>query len=156
MTLSFSSTYWTSDNRVLDFGQIGYEYDTGLAKIGDGESAWNSLAYLDPPTEYTPTTGTNTYVATFAMPGIKAYFTGMRVRLKITNGNTGASTLNVNGFGAKDMVSGVGTPLVAGDLDAGALIEAVYDGVRFQVEVGASGSSGMTQPQVLKLVSLRG
>ena len=36
---------WTSANPVLASGEIGYETDTGLLKIGDGTTAWTSLAY---------------------------------------------------------------------------------------------------------------
>lgn len=36
---------WTSLNPVLAAGEIGYETDTGLFKIGDGVTAWNSLSY---------------------------------------------------------------------------------------------------------------
>lgn len=36
---------WTTDNPTLLVGEIGYESDTGLLKIGDGVTAWNSLGY---------------------------------------------------------------------------------------------------------------
>ena len=36
---------WTSANPVLAAGEFGYETDTGKAKIGNGSTAWNSLAY---------------------------------------------------------------------------------------------------------------
>lgn len=35
---------WASDNTVLLLGEIGYETDTGFYKIGDGSTAWNSIA----------------------------------------------------------------------------------------------------------------
>lgn len=38
---------WTSKNPVLLEGEPGYETDTGLLKIGDGETAWNELDYLE-------------------------------------------------------------------------------------------------------------
>lgn len=37
---------WTSVNPTLAQGEIGLETDTGFEKIGDGTTAWNSLAYL--------------------------------------------------------------------------------------------------------------
>lgn len=37
---------WTSAATVLEAGEIGYETDTGKMKIGDGSTAWASLAYL--------------------------------------------------------------------------------------------------------------
>lgn len=39
---------WTSANTVLSSGEMGYETDTGFMKIGDGATAWSSLAYFTP------------------------------------------------------------------------------------------------------------
>lgn len=36
---------WTTANPVLAAGETGWETDTGLFKIGDGSTAYNSLAY---------------------------------------------------------------------------------------------------------------
>ncbi len=36
---------WASANPILRAGEPGYETDTGKYKIGDGVTAWNSLAY---------------------------------------------------------------------------------------------------------------
>jgi hypothetical protein len=36
---------WTSNNPVLEAGQMGYETDTLKHKFGDGSTAWASLAY---------------------------------------------------------------------------------------------------------------
>lgn len=36
---------WTSNNPVLEAGQIGYETDTRRFKFGNGSTAWNSLSY---------------------------------------------------------------------------------------------------------------
>ena len=37
---------WISANTILSNGELGYETDTQKAKIGDGTTAWNSLAYF--------------------------------------------------------------------------------------------------------------
>ena len=37
---------WTSAGTVLLEGELGYETDTGYAKLGDGSTAWGSLSYL--------------------------------------------------------------------------------------------------------------
>ncbi len=39
---------WTSNNPTLLAGEVGFETDTKRAKLGDGATAWNSLAYIDP------------------------------------------------------------------------------------------------------------
>ena len=36
---------WTSNNPTLATGEIGYETDTAKFKIGNGSTAWTSLAY---------------------------------------------------------------------------------------------------------------
>jgi len=36
----------TATNPVIAAGQIVYETDTGKMKIGDGTTAWSSLAYV--------------------------------------------------------------------------------------------------------------
>lgn len=40
---------WTAAGPTLLAGEIGYETDTGKIKIGDGATAWASLAYLPIP-----------------------------------------------------------------------------------------------------------
>ena len=40
---------WTAANPILLSGEIGYETDTKKFKIGNGSTAWNSLAYLPIP-----------------------------------------------------------------------------------------------------------
>jgi hypothetical protein len=36
---------WSSVNPVMASGELGFETDTGVLKIGDGSTAWNSLTY---------------------------------------------------------------------------------------------------------------
>ena len=36
---------WTSNNPTLAAGEFGWESDTSKYKIGNGSTAWNSLAY---------------------------------------------------------------------------------------------------------------
>lgn len=37
---------WTTNNPTLLAGELGYETDTGKWKVGDGSTAWTSLAYI--------------------------------------------------------------------------------------------------------------
>lgn len=39
------SSVWTSNNPVLEEGQLGFETDTLLYKLGDGVTQWNGLPY---------------------------------------------------------------------------------------------------------------
>ena len=40
-----TASSWTSANTVLAAGEIGFESDTKKMKVGDGSTAWTSLAY---------------------------------------------------------------------------------------------------------------
>lgn len=40
-----TASQWTSANPTLMEGELGYETDTGLYKIGNGSSAWSALSY---------------------------------------------------------------------------------------------------------------
>jgi hypothetical protein len=42
-----TAAQWTSENPTLSDGEFGFERDTGLLKIGNGVTAWTSLAYLN-------------------------------------------------------------------------------------------------------------
>lgn len=37
---------WTSANPVLALGEMGFDTDTRMSKIGDGSTAWNALQYV--------------------------------------------------------------------------------------------------------------
>jgi hypothetical protein len=41
-----TSSEWTRLNKILRNGQWGFETDTGKAKLGDGDTRWNDLAYF--------------------------------------------------------------------------------------------------------------
>lgn len=41
-----SAANWTFNNPTLLAGELGYESDTGKWKVGDGTTAWTSLAYI--------------------------------------------------------------------------------------------------------------
>ena len=43
---------WTTADPTLAVGEFGFETDTGKLKIGDGSTAWQSLAYLGGDTQY--------------------------------------------------------------------------------------------------------
>jgi hypothetical protein len=45
-----TATNWTSANPTLSGGEIGVETDTLQIKLGNGSTAWNSLAYYAPTT----------------------------------------------------------------------------------------------------------
>lgn len=74
----------------------------------------------------------NTYIITLANAPT-TYVKYQTFRFIAKTSNTGASTLNVNGLGAKALIKDVNTPLVAGDILAGQIVTAIYDGTNFQI-----------------------
>ena len=76
---------------------------------------------------YAVDTGTaNAYVATYS-PAIPALYNGLRVRFRAINTNTGASTLNVNGIGAKPIWGAQHSALSGGEIVATGEVEAVWN-----------------------------
>jgi hypothetical protein len=76
--------------------------------------------------------GTNTYTATLN-PAISAYSATDVYFILFTNGNTGASTLNLNGLGAKAIVKNGSTAIISGDISAGQVYALAYDGTNLQI-----------------------
>ncbi len=85
----------------------------------------------------------NTYTAAL-VPTLGAYKTGLVVNVTIANTSTGASTLNVNGLGAKTIKKLNGTTdITKGDLVAGGVYRFIYDGTNFAVEVPVQYANGI-------------
>lgn len=82
---------------------------------------------------YSADTGSpNAYVVTLDVAPT-AYANGVRVLFRAANTNTGASTINVNGLGIKTLSTYSGAALLASDILAGALVEAIYDDGKFKI-----------------------
>lgn len=94
--------------------------------------------------KYATASGTNTYTTTIS--GITSLTEGLSIKIKFTNANTGASTLNINGLGAKSILKSNGNPLSSGNIKAGQICHLVYTGSVFQL-LGEGGEYGTAQPQ---------
>lgn len=79
----------------------------------------------------------NAVVANFS-PAITSLSAGLTVEVKITNTNTGASTLQCNALGAVPIVDRNGLPLIPGMLAANQITMLIYNGTSFQQLIGAS------------------
>ncbi len=94
------------------------------------------------------TSGTNTYAAALAVT-LLGYAAYQRFSIKMGITNTGASTLNVDGNGAKTIKkrdnSGALTDVVAGDLVLGNIYEVMYDGTYMQLLGAVGGGSTITE-----------
>ena len=77
-----TAAQWTSTNPTLASGEQGFETDTGKMKIGNGATAWNSLAYIGVGTVTSITAGTGlsggtiTSTGTIAIDSTVATLTG--------------------------------------------------------------------------------
>lgn len=76
----------------------------------------------------------NAYVITLnPAPSTLASLAGVPIIFKAVHVNTGASTINVNGFGVTNIFKNVNVNLVAGDIPANGLVAIAYDGTNFQL-----------------------
>jgi hypothetical protein len=120
-----TASQWTSANPTLASGELGLETDTLLVKVGNGATAWNSLAYINqyalPIMASNPQTGTtytlvltdssnklvelsNTSAITVTVPlnSSVAYPVGSQIMLLQTNtgqvtvAGAGGVTINAN------------------------------------------------------------
>lgn len=88
----------------------------------------------------------NAYVIT-PSPVITAYASGQGVSFKVSNTNTGACTINVNGLGAQTILKH-GVAISSGDLVAGRVYEVIHDGTNFQLQSPTPPASG-NDPQAI-------
>src|SRR6478609_7896187 len=110
------------------------------ARIGGD---FNDLAYSKLSVLPLVATGTNTYVSTSS--AITSY-SNCLFEIQFQNGNSGASTLNINGYGAvnlQKLVSGSYTALSSGDIQANQVLKVWYDQPNniFQIFLGSSGGA---------------
>lgn len=68
---------WTAANPTLASGELGGETDTGKLKLGNGSTAWNSLAYQGGVTSVNGNTGVVTGLATTASPTFTGTVSGV-------------------------------------------------------------------------------
>lgn len=136
-----TSSVLISDNSVFDKGRVILETDTNRVKTGDGVSTYTELTYVEWNYEIVEAAGTDTYTGNFSKPFFLAYFPMMRIRVRFTNANTGAATINLNGLGAIAIRKSVSTALSAGDIMAGGIYELCYDGTNFQIPAAVGGTA---------------
>ena len=90
---------------------------------------------------------------------LKKYYDGLGIDIPIISNNTGPTTLNINGMGAKNVkkidLSGIKQDLEANDLIQGNIVQLKYDGTDFTVygNLGKTNAqlADLSQPQTLPL-----
>ncbi|NLY80447.1 MAG: hypothetical protein GX072_11340, partial [Lysinibacillus sp.] len=129
---------------VDDFNQNADIIDAELKKNANNltqvqEDIASHLADKIKHLDYAIASGTNTYSAT--IEGVDTLVEGMSIKVKFTNANTGPSTLNINGLGAKSIRKGNGNTLSSGNIKAGQILHLAYTGSVFQI-LGEGGEYG--------------
>lgn len=126
---------YTDDGTTVTFGAL-----TGLVKrtAGVESAAVAGLDYTSPTSKaLTTVAGTNTITGTAT--GITGYVTGQEFTFMAAGANTGATTININTLGAKNIYKSGTLPLELGDIVVGQAVSVVYDGTQFQFSSGAGG-----------------
>jgi len=82
--------------------------------------------------------GSATAITVALTPVVPAYAAGLAIRLLVSVSNTGPTTINVNGLGAKAVQRPDGTALSANDMLAGSILTLVYDGTAFRLVATSS------------------
>ena len=83
---------------------------------------------------YAADTGAADAYAMALTPAVTAYAAGQRFTFLATNANTGASTLDVNSLGVKTILKLNDQALEANDIEAGSIVEVVYNGTEFEMQ----------------------
>ena len=111
---------------------------TGRQMMGAIKRAYNHVNCVA-----TTTGSPNAQTVSYAVAP-QALVAGDTFCLLIGNGlsNTAAATLDINGLGAKPIVTAAGTPTVGGELVAGQYTLLVYDGGNFRVETFTNNING--------------
>jgi hypothetical protein len=87
--------------------------------------------------------GTDTYTAT--IPNV-SLADKLVLKINFVNPNTGASTININSLGAKNIYKKGGDAVSAGDLDGIVII--TYDGTQFHLLSGSAGGGGSGESEL--------
>ncbi|WP_211093588.1 hypothetical protein [Cohnella fermenti] len=121
---------------------------TTLSGYGITDAAPSShVSDLTSHVPYAAATGSaNTYAVTLS-PAPSSLTAGLALAAQISTANTGASTINVNGLGAKSILTSKGAALTSGKLVAGGVYTLRYNGTAFilQGEGGEYGTAAAAQ-----------
>ena len=120
------------DNLVISSGQT--PSTSNLEQLGIGSARYSSGGQF-----FTDSGTANAYVLSPVSPfkspvssgAGEGYFTGMIIRFRAGNANSGASTINVNSAGVKNLKKADGTDVATGDILTTRDVAFRYDGTNF-------------------------
>jgi hypothetical protein len=107
---------------AIPLSQLDNNYSVITASINDANTYSNYAADGG---------SANAYVVALANVST-TYTAGLRIQFKAANTNSGASTLNVNSQGTKNIFFN-GSALSANVIQANAVVDVIYDGTQFQM-----------------------
>ncbi|MCO1603655.1 hypothetical protein [Desulfosporosinus nitroreducens] len=122
------------------YARADHVHPVDMSRTGQADFAAHLADYtLQVP--FKVTTGVaNTYVATLT-PALTSYVAGVAICVKINVANTGTSTINVNGLGAKSILDSKGSAMISGKLRLNGVYTLRYDGTSFILQ-GEGGEYG--------------
>lgn len=77
--------------------------------------------------------GSTNALLVYLNPNLPTLYIGLSINILVANTNTGASTLNLSGFGNINITHTTGSALNANDLLARGIYKFIYDGTNFQL-----------------------
>lgn len=140
--------------------------DHTLVRAQDANAVFNTIAsgldYLPGKDElqegrhvYVADTGAaDAYVVTLTVAPL-SYEDGLSFNMKAANANAGASTINVNGLGVKQVRNMAGAVLAANDILAGAFYILIYDATNgyFRIMTSTGSATGATEASVASAIA---
>jgi hypothetical protein len=135
-------------------GELAYDTTNDRLGIGDGSTAGgiphvNFRDFQRQNFIYFVAGGTANAITLTPSPAVTSYTEGLRLMFRATLTNSGATTVDVNGLGTRNIFKTQGTSLVAltaNDIVSGGVYQIAYDGTQFQLVGGGAG--GVTLPIV--------
>ncbi len=123
-------------------GEFGYDTTNKRIVVGDGSTAGGikipTASDLQKQSFTFGTVGGTANAITLThSPVVSAYTNGLYLSFKAASANTGATTVNVDGLGVKNIYkvyNGALTALSSGDIISGAIYGLFYDGTQFQID----------------------
>lgn len=108
--------------------------------------------YVKHPGYGVATGSANAYSVTLN-PAPTSYVEGMAIAVKINVNNTGASTINVNGLGAKAIKKSNGDDVSVGNLKAGSIYTMRYNGTNFILQGEGSDFSDTDKSNLINSIN---
>jgi hypothetical protein len=136
----------------LTAADVGAETPAGAQAKVDAAIAAHSADYVKHPAYAVASGSANAYTVTLN-PAPTSYVEGMAIAVKINVDNTGASTIDVNGLGAKAIKKSNGNDVSAGNLKAGSIYTMRYNGTNFILQGEGSDLSDTDKSNLINSIN---